>query len=393
MAWTQPKDLKVQVQKLWDKGMLLRVQLDESLTFPLRLQLKTPSSRELATEFQAAREWARELRDTKHIRLEYRTFRHPTLGENTIPHTAWLDSLEEAIHILRNRAEFEVFATLTAQTLDCNPSLLNWVHKKPLKALALAQQWPKFLAVVSYLKNNPRPGIYIRQLSIPGIDSKFIERHRAVLTSLLDLSLPPGSIDVSASGVKGFEQRFGFQAKPATVRFRILDERVSLLPGKDADICITNIDFRDLQKHALFSRHIQRVFITENEVNFLAFPAVENALVIFGAGYGFEGLKHIDWLARCEIIYWGDIDTHGFAILSQFRHSYPKTKSFLMDEATLLDHRPHWGHENSPEHRQLANLNTPEQDLYQDLHNNRFGEQLRLEQEKVDYNYLLERLL
>ncbi|NOR71388.1 MAG: hypothetical protein GQ532_17115, partial [Methylomarinum sp.] len=33
--------------------------------------------------------------------------------------------------------------------------------------------------------------------------------------------------------------------------------------------------------------------------------------------------------------YWGDLDTHGFAILSRLRHYYPQVKSILMDEKTL----------------------------------------------------------
>ena len=50
------------------------------------------------------------------------------------------------------------------------------------------------------------------------------------------------------------------------------------------------------------------MFITENEINFLAFPAVADSLIIFGAGYGFETLVEAAWLARCRIHYWGDID-------------------------------------------------------------------------------------
>ena len=33
---------------------------------------------------------------------------------------------------------------------------------------------------------------------------------------------------------------------------------------------------------------IRRVFITENEINFLAFPRMKEAIVIFGAGYGWD---------------------------------------------------------------------------------------------------------
>ncbi len=40
-------------------------------------------------------------------------------------------------------------------------------------------------------------------------------------------------------------------------------------------------------------------------------------MVLFGSGYGFEFLSNVLWLAKLNIYYWGDIDTHGFAILNQ----------------------------------------------------------------------------
>jgi hypothetical protein len=45
------------------------------------------------------------------------------------------------------------------------------------------------------------------------------------------------------------------------------------------------------------------VFITENEINFLAVPAVPHSLIVFGAGHGFETLREPDWLARCWVIW------------------------------------------------------------------------------------------
>jgi len=88
---------------------------------------------------------------------------------------------------------------------------------------------------------------------------------------------------------------------------------------------------------------VSRVFITENEINFLAFPAVADSLLVFGAGYGFDGLAQAGWLARCQVYYWGDIDTHGFAILDQLRTHIPHARSLLMDRATLLAFEDQWG--------------------------------------------------
>lgn len=128
------------------------------------------------------------------------------------------------------------------------------------------------------------------------------------------------------------------------------------------------------------------MFITENEINFLAFPPVNDALIIFGAGYAFERSHHANWLSRCHIHYWGDIDTHGFAILDQLRHRFAHACSVLMDQETFLSFRSLWGTEPVPTKRDLATLTPAEQALYDDLRDNRYGKNLRLEQEKIGFN-------
>ena len=64
---------------------------------------------------------------------------------------------------------------------------------------------------------------------------------------------------------------------------------------------------------------VERVFITENEINGLAFPAVPGSMVIFGLGYGLDRLSEVGWLHRRDLYYWGDIDTYGFHILDRLR--------------------------------------------------------------------------
>lgn len=86
---------------------------------------------------------------------------------------------------------------------------------------------------------------------------------------------------------------------------------------------------------------IERVFVAESETSFLAFPEVARAIVIFGAGYGWESLALASWLHRCRLHYRGDIDTHGFAILDQLPGYFPHAASFLLDRETLLAHRSH----------------------------------------------------
>ncbi|MFO0207488.1 MAG: Wadjet anti-phage system protein JetD domain-containing protein, partial [Betaproteobacteria bacterium] len=112
----------------------------------------------------------------------------------------------------------------------------------------------------------------------------------------------------------------------------------------------------------------------------------------FGAGYGWEPLARASWLHRCQLHYWGDIDTHGFAILDQLRGYFPGAASFLMDRATLLAHRLHWGEEPDPARHDLSRLTPEETAVYDDLRFDLHQPRLRLEQERVGFGWLCDRL-
>ena len=400
MPWTDVAGLRAQVRKLWDKGLLLAplvppmgagAALANAAPFtppgwPLRLKLNAPGSSDLGPRFAEVRQWAAELRQhAGPYRLQERTLRHREVGQQSLPEAVWLDTLEAATAWVGKTRDAQQFALLVAATHAAQPLLLPWLARRPLAALALAPVWPQLLAVVAWLQARPRPGIYLRQVDIAGVDSKFIESHRSVLTEWLDLALPAGAIDAGASGTGQFARRYGFRDKPLRVRFRWLDAAAAGLPlGTDNSIT-----------HSAFARlapAVRRVFITENEVNFLAFPALPDSLVVFGAGYGFAAFAGADWLQHCAVHYWGDIDTHGFAILDQLRASLPHAQSLLMDEATLLTHRAHWGEEPSPLLRDLPRLTAAEAALFDRLRQHAWRPQLRLEQERIGFGWVQQAL-
>ena len=125
-------------------------------------------------------------------------------------------------------------------------------------------------------------------------------------------------------------------------------------------------------------------------MNFLAFLLVCGAIVVFGAGYGWEALARAEWLHRVPLHYWGDIDTHGFAILDGLRKHFPLAASFLMDRATLMAHELQWG-EEPPDKRHvlpLSRLLDEEAVLCDDLRHDRIRPRLRLEQERIGYRWL-----
>jgi hypothetical protein len=382
--WTSPSDILSQLRKLWDQGIILAALAGGEEIFPRRLVLKKPTSAEMADRFSEVRAWIAGLdRDAKHYRVVRREIHHRTLGANAVPAEVWIDSLADCLALIGKHREAERFAAVVELTVRHYPQLLSWLVKRPLQGLALAGDWPRLLDIVAWLEDHPRPGIYLRQVDIAGVHSKFIESHRGVLTELFDLVLPQEHIDVSDRRAGGFCRRYGFRDKPARVRFRLLDPALSLLTGSvDQDFTLTEATF------ATLNLPVERVYITENEINFLAFPPVADSMVIFGAGYGFGVFANAAWLHTGNMHYWGDIDTHGFAILDQLRALFPTAHSFLMDRETLLAHRLHWGQEPQPSRGELSRLTPEEQSLYDDLRCDRLAIRLRLEQERIGFAWV-----
>jgi hypothetical protein len=384
MSWTLPADLRAQVEKLWARGDLLSSILSEANFFPRKLMLKTPTSSELAQRFDEVRDWVREISVFPHCRIETRSFNHRVLGNNEIPDEVWIDNVEAAVALISKQTELTRFREIIALTTARQPDLLPWLSQRSLFALKHADSWTRLLAVVGWIANQPRPNIYLRQISIAGIHSKFIEDHKGVLSALLDIVLPPECINHDASGSTQFELRYGFKEKPIFIRLRALDPSIFIIPGQTrADVSIDATSFANL------SLGCKKVLITENEVNFLSLPTLSDCVAIFGKGYGWDAIARAAWLQDCMIYYWGDIDTHGFAILDQLRSYLPHTQSVLMDRDTLLNFEQLWGEELQPTNRNLTRLNTAELSLYEALCEGSLGLKVRLEQEHIGFDWAM----
>jgi hypothetical protein len=391
VSWSTPRDLKAQLARLWDRGELLRDTVTGNCRFPLRLSLKSPGSADITERLEAVRNWAVELAKAP-LRIEWQEVRHRVQGTQRLPAAIWTDTLETALTWLDKNREWAQFSAQVSITRQANPALLPWLEKRPLLALGLAADWPRLLAVVAWLQAHPRPAIYLRQVDLPGIHSKFIEAHRAVLSELLDLALPAEHADTTQTGVGQFTARYGFRQKPLRIRWRILDPNLPSLPGMLATENTAPDITLDAGSFSRLALPVRTVVITENETNFLALPNLPGAIAIFGAGYGWDALARARWLESCTILYWGDIDTHGFAILDQLRGHFSHVESFLMDRATLDAHAAFWGQEDNPLKIDLQRLSTAEMALYDDLRDNRIRAGLRLEQEYVAYHWVLEHL-
>jgi hypothetical protein len=390
VVWTTPADLTREVRRLWERGRILAAQITGEPVFPLRLPLRRPDAKAMAERFDEVRTWIRALDEGSRDRrgfgyaIEWQDINHRQLGRNRIPVAALLPSEGDALRLIGKVREAEGFRTLTRQTEAQFPVLLPWLAKRPLRAMEHAGDWDRILAVLAWFCDHPNSNLYLRQIDVPNVDTKFLEVRKGLISELLDLVLLRSPEENPAQSVARFEERYGLRAKPHLIRFRLLDDRLAVHGFSDLTVPVSEF--------ARFAPKVRHVFVTENEINGLAFPALPEALVIFGLGYSVDLLASARWMHDCNIFYWGDIDTHGFRMLDQLRARFPELQSLLMDRETLMTHHRSWGAEPMPYLGALTRLNENELALYDDLRFNRLGENVRLEQELISFAWLQERL-
>lgn len=158
------------------------------------------------------------------------------------------------------------------------------------------------------------------------------------------------------------------------------------LPPALREIAVPAQDLRMLELRP------RSALVIESEITFLSVDVPPDGVAIWGKGFDVDQVGRLPWLADADVAYWGDIDTHGFAILDRLRAWLPRARSVTMDRETLMAHRDRWGREERPTSADLTRLTASEHDLYTDLVQDRLGPQLRLEQERINWAWATQRL-
>jgi hypothetical protein len=374
-AWTTPADIRAKVQRRWDDGTILRA-LAAGSTFPaIEVPIRSPRPAELGDDLAAVRSWIAGLEQAAHAgaryTLTYTTVGGRFIGRNELPSRALVESFDQAGALLGVATKIRAYQAVLAAVQD-EPDVRAWAADNPLRAVDLTDTWPDLLSAYRWLRDSRDSGRFLREITAPGVDTKFVERHRAVLAQLLK---------VPSSG-PGFVGGLGLKGKPDLLRLRAHGELGLGLTDVTAPV----------PDVAALRLTITTATIVENEITFLSIPLRTGGVVLWGKGFEVDRAGSMPWLAEADVRYWGDLDTHGFAILNQLRAWLPQTTSVLMDRNTLLAHRERWGHEVTPTAANLTRLTPDESAVYRELVTDRYGDRIRLEQERIDWGWALERL-
>lgn len=327
----------------------------------------SPTMTEYEKELKDIRSLSKEVKGYGYT-IEWKTINTKFLGTQDLPDKVLFDSSEDFERFLQKVNEVSVFRNNVSKLLRAFPVLANWVEKFPMKVVDNAHSWDDLPKVVKYFAENPYPNLYIRELPIE-VHTKFIEQNKPILRELLDIVIAP----YISEEEKDFEKRFNLKYAEPIIRVRILDENIAFSHFNGVNDIST-----PLSQFCALELPISKVFVVENLVNFLTFPEIANAVVIWGKGYAVSAIQDSLMLKSSTLYYWGDLDAQGFEILSQFRGYFPQTRSFLMDRFTF---DTYYEKDSGTPSKVSVELKLTEEEniLYNFLKDNNY----RLEQEKI----------
>ena len=174
------------------------------------------------------------------------------------------------------------------------------------------------LSVIGWLGAHPDlRGWTLRQLPIPGVHTKWLARHEALVRDLTGRTISAETLP-----------------RPAVVHFTYLDPTYRTAGGRRHDAWTAG----DSHEPAYRPRV---VLVVENRDCRLHFPAVPGAIAVEGAGKAAAAsLAGIDWLRHADrVLYWGDIDADGYVILAVLRAALAEhgvgLTSIVMDDRAM----------------------------------------------------------
>jgi hypothetical protein len=391
MGWTTAADLRATLERRWRNGAVLQAYAAGEPFSAISLPITRPRDTDLLERRDEVNLWLRRLiadcaptARRPGLRVESTPVSSRRVGRNELPRRVWIDSYEGLFGWLGVTGEVARLDEQLAHTRSLVPELSGWAVAHPRILVDHADFWPRLLATVGWIARHDQH-LYLRQVDVPGVDTKFIEQNRVLLGRLLDEVLPAGRIDARFPA-GDFAARYRFRRRPDYTRIRTLGTP-GVLPGGFSELTVRTSELARIEPPA------GQVIIVENDVSYLALPDRPDTVAVFGGGFALGSVAGLSWLADKTITYWGDIDSYGFVILNRLRARYPRVESILMDAETLLAHPDQWVTEEKPTDLVLPHLTEAEAALYRDLVEDRFGRHVRLEQERISYSRIVRALL
>lgn len=283
--------------------------------------------------------------------VTWETRRWPAVGTQDVPVNVTFSTAPDIAraagrldhwNLLRSRVD----ALLSAAPVVAHPALTAVLPRLTKDFMKLnTTDFHSLPPVLAWLYEHPNSGLYPRQLPVRGVHSKWVEDHKRLITEL-------------HRALTGYDT-LGLADPPQLVRALFVDP--SLAPSGITYLGAT------VEEMAGLNIAPSTVVVCENLQSMLALPRFPEigemigVVGIHGGGRAVSLLAQMPWLVNARVLYWGDLDSHGFGILNQLRAQGVDAESVLMDEGTLREFADLVVSEPSPDTSDLTYLTAEEQ--------------------------------
>ncbi len=355
------------------------------------IPLGTPTQNDAADDPVAVRTWieawnAWELRQEPGEVL-WETRQWPRLGSQRLPTSLRLGSTVEVARLADQATRWNQAVVRYARLINICAGLAGRPATQRLfDALADYSDidFERLLSLLRWVDAHPSSGLQMRQLPVAGLDTKWVEQRRGLI---IDLSLARIRQPHVEPAGRDLHTLLGLAKPPTRLRLRVLGEDLRRQIGGLDDI---EAPIADLAGMPIAPK---LVLIVENLESGLALPPMPGTVALMKLGHAVNLVRQLPWLRDSRVVVWGDIDTHGFAILDRARGALPQAESMLMDAATLLDHRILWVEEVQPySGPPLDRLTAQEKFVFDGLTEGTWSPRVRLEQERVPWSQVVSKL-
>lgn len=410
-----PKDVRESVAKKYLRNRASWLAVADPRSEPvLSISLQPPASRSATgPEYAQVTKWLSAWREADtaepwHVEVEER--RWTGLGPQKVPARVEIRGCDAAARVAGQSEQWELLKrrVLEARQLLAPASSREVWARKLGTALAdvlsaTHADYERALRVTAWLIANPSSGLLLRQLPVEGMDTKWLERHRRLVTALVRAARE--GLGLGGDGDLGLRSEAPSRdvlildrALRPSVPYAVTELAVEYQRGAPASTASTSegalrhLRVDTVQLAALWHANSARpraLLVCENRQSLLSLPDLTGVVAVHGAGYAVDFLGTLPWAMDIPVVYWGDLDHDGFAILNRLRHHHRYVFSTLMDVETLRAHSALCIPDTGGRAANLTRLTPNERETLQTLEE--MGT-VRLEQERIAWDWVLPRL-
>lgn len=360
-------------------------------SFPIELKLKLPTQKEIVKDVGGYQKFI----------WNWRSFPHQHLiKRRSIEYRYGIDGTDVPEYLVVNNWD-ELFELAGEKHRSSITGFMNRCRRLEKLTFADVQVFYRLLRILweftddefndlcvvyPQLHENMGQGrLYVRSLPVNNIDTKFIERHENVIWSIIKAVYASRGKVLSAADLGEF---LGVVAKPNNfINMIILDPE---LTGSTNGYSILKVSAEELFR---INPPGTDLLVVENEQSGYMLPPLKNTVAIFGTGKNL-GWAGAPWIKmRRRVVYWGDIDSWGYAMLADFRKNCGiKVPSIMMNSLMIDMHADKMAVEDTvctPEETWL----TPEEIKALKTLERGVNGRNRLEQEKIDQDVVIKEIL